>query len=318
MIKLALIGTGWAAKSYATIESNIFKIEAVVGTSIDKAKEFANKYNIPCFYDKIENICCNTSIKGIIICTPPHISIKIAKFFLQNNYDVLIEKPGAESSQELIELSQFENNSRAFIAYQLRYDSNIKLIQKLIKSDEFKNIDYGYFRMFFPGLMPNKESYRKWSIGRNAPSVWVESGVHLIDLSTLLLGEIYKFKTVNTKYGNQVISGSSIIEHTTGCRSTLDISFCGQENNIRGLFELYSSDGMIEIHRGSYINKETFLIAEKNGKIIEHRKLAKEDGILNQTIAFANWCEKKIEPLYVDIKKGSKILKIAEDMNKNF
>ena len=219
------------------------------------------------------------------------------------------------SSKKLQELIEYEDKNKAFLAYQLRYDYNILLAKQFIEEKSIGKIDNAYFRMFFPGMRKDKESYRKWSIGKNAPSAWIESGVHLIDLATWILGAENEIKSLNTKNNEQTISGTAIIKHDTGSRSTLDISFYGGENNIRGLFEFYSTQGVIQINRGTYLNKKTFLIAENNGHIIAQKKLAKENGILNQTNAFSEWCEFRKTPLKVDLIRGIKILNIAEKID---
>lgn len=316
MTKLALIGTGWAAKSYAEIKSKEFRIETVIGHNIKESRNFSRKYNILNYSDKIEDVLANNQIKGVIICTPPDVSLDLAKYFLQKKIDVLIEKPGAVSSQRLKELIQYEKSSKAFLAYQLRYDSNILLAKKIIENKNIGEIDSAYFRMFFPGMKKDKESYRKWSIGKKSPSVWIESGVHLIDLATYLMGEEKEIMSLNTKFNEQIVSGTAIVKHNNDSRSTLDVSFCGGENNIRGLFELYSTEGSIQINRGTYLNKNTSLIVENNGNIIDYKKMAKEDGILNQTNSFARWCELKKTPMKVDLNRGIKILKIAEEIEK--
>ncbi len=110
-IRTAVIGAGKMgrihAKVYDSLEQSDFV--AVVDTDIKKAKKLADKYQCQALQD-----CTNLpgKVDAVTISAPTIHHLELAKFFIENNIAVMIEKPLAlnvEQGKEIVELAQKKN-----------------------------------------------------------------------------------------------------------------------------------------------------------------------------------------------------------------
>jgi len=98
-LKSAVIGAGHMGRHHCRIYSELDDVEliAVVDTNIDKAREFAQKYNCQALSD-IGEIIDKIDIASIAVPTIYHLSV--AESLITNGKAVLIEKPLAADSNQ--------------------------------------------------------------------------------------------------------------------------------------------------------------------------------------------------------------------------
>src|SRR5436305_12205963 len=106
-IKCAIIGVGYLGKFHAEKYANLDNVElvAVCDTDAARCSEIAEIHDVPAVQDYHELL---GKVEAVSIVVPTHLHYPIAKFFLENNVHVLLEKPITNTvaqADELIEIA---------------------------------------------------------------------------------------------------------------------------------------------------------------------------------------------------------------------
>lgn len=114
MINIGLIGTNIITERLIAglLEVEGIKITAVYSRTLEKAKEFAYKYNIENTFTDLEEMAKSDKIDAVYIASPNSMHGKQAKLFIKNKKHVLCEKAfasNAKEGEEVIDLAR-ENN----------------------------------------------------------------------------------------------------------------------------------------------------------------------------------------------------------------
>ena len=94
MFKVGIIGAGWIAEKMAQALAPLPDIEthAISSRSIEKAREFAQKHNIPKAYGSYEEMVADNDIDLVYIATPHSHHFEHAMLALEYGKPVLVEK----------------------------------------------------------------------------------------------------------------------------------------------------------------------------------------------------------------------------------
>ena len=141
-IRYGVVGIGGMGANHAKkLQEN--KIENAILTAVaDSNVEYKNKYeNIP-FFENIDNFFDNKIIDAAIIATPHKSHIDLAKKALENNVNVIIEKPLAITSKKCREFINISQNYKAYFTVMLNQRTNpvyVK-IKELINRNELGKV----------------------------------------------------------------------------------------------------------------------------------------------------------------------------------
>jgi predicted dehydrogenase len=96
MVTLALVGAGTWGRNYLTAAERIsgVRIKYLVVRNEKSVERFPSKYTV---YTDIEQLYQHDDIGGVIIATPSSTHSALAKELLQHKYNLLIEKPFAQT-----------------------------------------------------------------------------------------------------------------------------------------------------------------------------------------------------------------------------
>jgi predicted dehydrogenase len=105
-IRTAVIGAGKMGSIHAKVYDSLPQSDlvAVVDTDIDQARKLARKYRCSAFADSSDIL---GKVEAVTIATPTTVHYELAKFFIENNVAVMIEKPLASDvsqAREIVEL----------------------------------------------------------------------------------------------------------------------------------------------------------------------------------------------------------------------
>lgn len=111
MFKLGIIGAGWIADKMAEALAPLddYCVYAIASRSLEKAKAFAGKWNIPKAYGSYEEMVADKDVDLVYIATPHSHHFPHAMLALENNKPVLVEKAftaNAEEAEILIETAR--------------------------------------------------------------------------------------------------------------------------------------------------------------------------------------------------------------------
>ena len=192
-MKIVIVGFGTAGKYYLNILKN-YKIIKKIYILNDKKIKKTNLYeqiNFKNIKNKIDEI------DYAIIATPPYDHFRYAKFFLQNNLNVLIEKPFVlkiKHAKILINLAN-KVKKKCWVAFQNRHNLATSKLKYYIKNKllgKISSVDsvllWNRSRQYY------KTSWRgKY---RTDGGVLANQAIHLLDMLVYLFGPIKKFNVL--------------------------------------------------------------------------------------------------------------------------
>lgn len=117
VFKIGIIGAGWIAEKMAETIASLqgYEIAAIASRSIEKAQEFAKKYNIAKAYGSYESLVCDSDIDLVYIATPHSHHFQHTKLAIEHGKHCLVEKAFTANAREAKELLQLAKNKNVFV-----------------------------------------------------------------------------------------------------------------------------------------------------------------------------------------------------------
>lgn len=117
MFKVGIIGAGWIAEKMAEALAPLedYCVYAIASRSIEKAKEFARRWNIPKAYGSYEEMVADNDVDLVYIATPHSHHYPHAMLALNAGKPVLVEKAFTANAAEAEELIETARSKGLFI-----------------------------------------------------------------------------------------------------------------------------------------------------------------------------------------------------------
>lgn len=201
-MKIAIVGCGHIANTHAQELTGMgFNISVAVGHTKEKARAYANKWNIEEATDDFGRVL-EDDITTVHICTPPTLHYNMVKKLILAGKNVICEKPfclKASQAKELLELSQ-EKGIVTAVNFNVRYHEACNRLQKKILSPDFGRIHliHGTYQQEFH-VLPADYMWRYQEISAGPMRATTEIGSHWIDLVRFLTG--LEITEVSATYG---------------------------------------------------------------------------------------------------------------------
>lgn len=139
-INIGIIGTGVGLRTYYPAFSKMENTEiiAICGSSPERSREFAKKYNISIACENYMELCNMKDIDLVCITAPNRFHFEMVKYAMQCNKHIICEKPVSENKQEIEELDRLAKSygKILIVDHQLRYNPYMTKIKSLIESKE--------------------------------------------------------------------------------------------------------------------------------------------------------------------------------------
>ncbi|AYV72519.1 Gfo/Idh/MocA family oxidoreductase [Bacillus sp. PK3-056] len=133
-IKFGVIGTNWITESFIKAAGEIedFQLNAVYSRTADKAKAFADKFNVEHTFTNLEEMAKSDKIDAVYIASPNAYHAQQAILFLKNKKHVLTEKAMASNTAEVKEMitAAKENEVLLMEALKSTFLPNFKVVQE--------------------------------------------------------------------------------------------------------------------------------------------------------------------------------------------
>lgn len=158
-IKWGIIGLGKIAEKFATDLMKVphTQLHAVASTSINRAQEFAQKFQVPHYYSSYEAIFKTPGLDVVYIATPHSSHAENTILCLNNKTPVLCEKPFAMNTKQVQQMveSARENDTFLMEAMWTRFLPVIQKTQELLAEDKIGKIktihaDFGFVAPYTP------------------------------------------------------------------------------------------------------------------------------------------------------------------------
>jgi len=137
-LRVGVVGAGYLGRFHAEKYARMDDVELIGVVDINKsqAEDVAERFNTKA-YSHHQYLFGKVDAVSIVVPTPAHFSI--AKDFLENNIDVLIEKPMSETTEEADELICFSKSKNLIIqvGHLERFNPAVVALQDIIKKPMF-------------------------------------------------------------------------------------------------------------------------------------------------------------------------------------
>ncbi len=117
MFKVGIIGAGWIAEKMAEALAPLedYCVHAIASRSLEKAEEFAGRWNIEKAYGSYEELVADDEINLVYIATPHSHHFQHAMLALEHGRNVLVEKAFTANAQEAETLIRTAHEKGLFI-----------------------------------------------------------------------------------------------------------------------------------------------------------------------------------------------------------
>jgi predicted dehydrogenase len=136
LLRIAIIGCGQFAEAHVQEIKKIKTAEVVAVCDIEKlmAEQLSERYNIPYFYDNIEELYNKVKPDVVHITTPPQSHFSLAMSALSKGCHAYIEKPFATTYHETDEIIRFaeQMGKKVTVGHSYFFDPVSLLMRKLI------------------------------------------------------------------------------------------------------------------------------------------------------------------------------------------
>jgi UDP-N-acetyl-2-amino-2-deoxyglucuronate dehydrogenase len=261
MINIGLIGCGRISKNHfeAIAAQPDARCIACCDIIEDRAREAAEKYSIPNWTNKYEEMLKRDDIDLISICTPsglhPEHGIRAAKAGKQ----VLTEKPMAcrlNEADELIKACD-EANVKLFVVLQNRLNPAIQLVRRAFDEGRFGKIYMITSNVFWtrPQDYYDMAPWRgTWELDGGA---FMNQASHYVDMVQWFGGPIEEVKAITSTLERNIEAedtGSAIIRFQNGAIGSINVTMLTYPKNLEGSITILGEKGTVRVG-GTSMNK---------------------------------------------------------------
>jgi predicted dehydrogenase len=215
----------------------------------------ASFFNINPYYNW-QDLLNIESLDILIICTLHNTLAEITLAALIRNIHILVEKPAAINSKELLPIIklQKERNSKIHVGFNHRYHRSLIKAKQLVGSGEIGELMFIRARYGHGGRVGYEKEWRS-NKSLSGGGELIDQGPHLIDLSRWFLGDFTDIQGhVDTYFWKMNVddNGFMILKNSKNNIAFLHVS-CTEWKNIFSM-EIYGKSGKIDLSGlgGSY------------------------------------------------------------------
>lgn len=287
---------------------------ALIPGQKDKANEFVNQYGGKIF-NSYTDIVTSKEIEAVYLPLPPALHYKWAKLALENNKQVLVEKPSTiwlKDTEDLVKNAK-ERELVLHENYMFIFHKQLQDINDIVNSGRIGDVRLYRISFGFPLRALNDFRYNK-VLGGGA---LIDAGGYTFRYATMLLGSSTKMVCAQSNFLNNFevdMYGSATLVNDKGV--TAQVSF-GMDNDYKCELEIWGSKGTLLTNR--VLTAPVGYVPEaiiKNGVETEFIKLSEDDAFYN-SICYFKEClvnKEKREENYLRILKQAELVETFRKM----
>ena len=263
MVNIGIIGTGVGIRTYLNTFKKIenANVLAISGSSKERAEKFAKENDIDIACRDYKELIDLKDIDLVCITAPNKYHYEFAKYCLNSNKNMILEKPATLTIEQATELKKLINNSNKIniINHQLRFNPYLLKVKEIIEQGKLGRLYYINIHQQSTGFA-SKDIKWTWSLeDKEGGGVRLAMGSHLIDLvrfwlnkKALLVKGSMDVVTPQRKYSDGTMKNvtacsffSSVLNFEENI--TVDLSAtCSALGKNEFSFSIYGEDG--ELH----------------------------------------------------------------------
>ncbi|GIP42317.1 hypothetical protein J45TS6_07760 [Paenibacillus sp. J45TS6] len=185
MLHIGIIGTGWFSKVHADLlhETEDVKIQAILGTSLEKAQTMAVKYEANP-YEDLHTMLEQEKLDAVYICVPPMAHGEIEFALIERGIPFFVEKPLAIDLElpMQIEAAIREKGLLTAVGYHFRYQEHAEKLKQALAGQTI-GMASGCWNGGMPGVA-------WWRDLEGSGGQFIEQTTHIVDLLRYVAGEV--------------------------------------------------------------------------------------------------------------------------------
>ena len=265
MFRIGIIGAGWIAEkmAFALSRTEDMQVYAIGSRTIEKAEEFARRWNIPKAYGSYEELVSDGNVDLVYIATPHSHHYPHAKLALEHGRPVLVEKAFTANAKEAEELIDLAHRKNIFLteAIWTRYMPLSHKIGEIMASGII-----GEPRIMTATLCYMAEHKERIISPDLCGGALLDLGVYTLNFATTVLGD--DVKKID----------ATVVKHDTGVDKNLFVNLTYENGSVAGLFNtiqtitdrkgvIYGTKGYIFVDNIN--NYEAFRIYNQQHELLE-------------------------------------------------
>ena len=281
---------------------------------LDKAKEFVSLYGGKIF-NSYKEVVASKEVQAVYLPLPPALHYKWAKIALENNKQVLVEKPSTicyKDTQDLVNMAKIKGLA-LHENYMFIFHRQLQDINQIVKSGRIGDVRLYRISFGFPLRALNDFRYNK-ELGGGA---LIDAGGYTFRYATMLLGPSVKMLCAQSNFLNGFevdMYGSATLVNAEG--KVAQVAF-GMDNDYKCELEVWGSKGTLCTNRvlTAPVGFAPELVI-KNGSEKEIVKLSDDDAFLNSIQHFKKCIEDKEsrEDNYFRILKQAELVEAFREL----
>ncbi|MBP1222711.1 Gfo/Idh/MocA family protein [Flavobacterium sp. 1355] len=295
-IKWGIVGLGNIANQFATdlLLLQDAELAAVASRDINKANEFAQKYNCIKAYDSYDALFADDQVDIVYIATPHDSHAELSIKALEKGKHVLCEKPIALSYKDAIRMIETSRKNNKFFmeAFWTRFIPSVQDTLGKIQAGEIGDIKY--INADFAFYVNELEGNRMTDKNRGGGALF-DIGVYPLFLTYIILGIPQEIIAKSTYHTSGVDLQTSMILQYESAQAVLHAGFVSESDmkatisGTKGRIELNSPWFMADGYSLFKNNQEAVFKLPNLGKGYAHEAVECHNCIRNNTIESKQW-----------------------------
>lgn len=255
-MKIGIIGCGLIGRKRAQSICRPNELIMVCDTNLESAAGLSRDFGNIEYTDDYQKLIEKKDIELVIVAVPNFLAARIVLSAVSNGKHVIVEKPGAIASSELLPIMEAikDTDIKVKVGFNHRYHPAMLKAKELLTREEVGEIMFIRARYGHGGRVGYDKEWRadpRISGGGET----IDQGVHLIDLSRWYMGEFSEINGfADTYFWNMPVDDNGFISlrKEDGRAAWLQVS-CTEWKNMFS-FEIYCKNAKLEISGlgGSY------------------------------------------------------------------
>ncbi|MDQ0413034.1 Gfo/Idh/MocA family protein [Mesobacillus stamsii] len=191
-LRIGIIGAGGIATgahipNYKK-QSDKAEIVAIADVALERAKEVAEKHDIPQFFGSYQEMLDKVELDAVSICVPNKFHAEAAITALEAGCHVLCEKPPAMTVEEAEQMQNAAEKAGKFLTYgfHYRYQPNVSAAKRFIDGGEFGDIYSARVQAIRRRGIPGWGVFTNKELQGGGPLI--DIGIHMLDTALFLMG----------------------------------------------------------------------------------------------------------------------------------
>ncbi len=226
---------------------------AVMRRNANKAKDFAERHQVPFWYDSVENLLENPEINTVYIATPPSSHLEITLKAIEAEKHVYLEKPmalSAEEAETILKALEKSTTKLTVAHYRRKLPAFLK-VGELLERQVIGQIRFAEIKILQPpksSLIADSEDNWRIKPSISGGGYFHDLAPHQLDLMISFFGEINDFRGFSSNQQNlykadDIING--IISFKSGVQFSGLWCFNISEKDKKDQCIIYGSKGSI-------------------------------------------------------------------------